>query len=339
MATWDRRRFLTGMGTGALGLAGAGLLAQARYWLAFREGDGEFVRQTASALGTTVNITVRHRRPDVARRAVDLALAEVLRIDQMMSLYRPDSAVVRLNERGVLRNPPPELVAVLQASAATSQRTGGAFDITVQPLWDLYAQAERAQAAPDPKAVSAACRRVDWRRVHVQAQRIELLGSGTQITLNGIAQGFAADRALAVLRACGIEHALVDTGELATLGGKTPKEPWKVGIQHPARQHALMACAKLADRCLATSGDYSTRFRYAGGHHIFDPHTGRSPGRLASVTVAASSACQADALATALVVLSPEEGARLIRATPGADALWVFPDGRMLATEGFPGEV
>lgn len=339
MAKVDRRRFLGGLGTGGLALAGATRLARSWHGSADAQVEGEPVRQAGHALGTTVTVMVLHPRPEVARRAVDLALAEVQRVDRMLSLYRPDSVLVRLNERGVLRHPPPELVAVLQMSAAVSQQTGGAFDITVQPLWELYAQAERAGTVPEGHAVRAAWSRVDWRRVHIRPHQIELFGAGTQITLNGIAQGFAADRALGVLRAFGIEHALVDTGELAALGGKTPHAPWIVGIRHPRRANGFCARVQLAERCLATSGDYATQFRYAGGHHIFDPRTGRSPDRLASVTVVAPTACQADALATALVVLSPEEGTRLVRATPGVDALWVFPDGHMVATEGFPWEV
>ena len=157
------------------------------------------------------------------------------------------------------------------------------------------------------------------------------------MTLNGIAQGFAADRAMAALRRHGIGHALVDAGEIGTLGGRDASEPWKVGIQHPRRQDAYIEIAKLDGRCLSTSGDYATSFdEDHRDHHIFDPHTGRSPAAFSSVTIAAPTATQADALSTAVFVLGPERGLDLVRSSPSVDALLVLKDGRTLATDGFP---
>jgi len=157
------------------------------------------------------------------------------------------------------------------------------------------------------------------------------------VTLNGIAQGYAADRALAALRAHGVEHALVDTGEIGTLGRKSGREPWTVGIQHPRRLDAYVQLAKLDGGFLATSGDYETTFTpdYVH-HHIFDPKTGRSPETLCSVTVLARTGTEADGLATALFVLGVERGFKLLRRFAGAEAMAVRKDGAVLATRGFP---
>lgn len=334
MAVTNRRQFCRlaiGMG-GALGVAGLG-------WRRAEGREAKPVTRTSAALGAQVSLTAIHANREVAEQALDAALAEIRRVEELMSLYRPDSQLVRLNRDRVLRRPHPDLLEVFRQAQGTSQKTGGAFDVTVQPLWEVYFEAKRAGALPDAPAIEAARRTVDWQQVRVSPEQIELLGRQTKVTLNGIAQGFAADRAMAVLRRRGIEHALVNTGEIASLGGKTQTEPWTVGVQHPRRDDAYAALAKLQGRCLATSGDYATRFSddYAN-HHIFDPHTGRSPGTFAGVTVAAPTACQADALSTALVVLAPAEGLRLARSTPGVDALWIFKDGRTLATAGFPWE-
>jgi thiamine biosynthesis lipoprotein len=160
------------------------------------------------------------------------------------------------------------------------------------------------------------------------------------VTLNAIAQGFAADRAADALRQHGISLALVDAGEIAAMGRKPDGQPWTVGIQDPRRQDAWLALARLADRCLATSGDYSTRFDddYRA-HHIFDPRTGSSPPDYASVSIAAASATEADALATAVFAMRPEKGLRLVRCTPSVDALLVYKDGRTVATERFPADL
>ena len=126
-------------------------------------------------------------------------------------------------------------------------------------------------------------------------------------------------------------------GEINALGSKPEAVGWKVGIQHPRREESYLALAQLQGRCLATSGDYATIFSpdYKS-HHIFDPHTGRSPAQLASVSVAARTGMEADALSTALFVLGPERGLKLLQHTPGADALLVTKAGRTLRTAKFP---
>jgi thiamine biosynthesis lipoprotein len=330
----NRRRFCR-LAIGMGGAAAFGALG----WGWTAAGDSEPLTRTSAALGTRVSVTVVHPRRRVAERALDAAMAEIRRIDELMSLYRPDSQLARLNRDRVVRRPHPDLVQVLRHAEQTSRETGGAFDVTVQPLWEVYAEARRSGHLPEASAVGEARRRVDWRQVRVLPERIELLGREARVTLNGIAQGYAADCAVAALRRHGIEHALVDTGEVASLGAKTRTEAWTVGIQHPRREDGYAGLAALAGRCLATSGDYATRFSedYAH-HHVFDPRTGRSPEAFASVTVAAPTACRADALSTALLVLAPAEGLRLVRSTPEVDALWIFKDGRTLATDGFPWE-
>jgi thiamine biosynthesis lipoprotein len=226
---------------------------------------------------------------------------------------------------------------VLRAAAAVSARSDGAFDATVQPLWKLYAGAKKAGALPGPEAVREAAGRVDWRKVDVSPDRIRFLGAGMAVTLNGIAQGFAADRVRAALQARGVRHALVNTGEFGSLGRKADGTPWTVGIQHPRQADAYVALASLEERFLSTSGDYATSFSDDFRHnHIFDPRTGLSPTEFSSVTILARTGMEADALTKVLFVRGLEKGLELVRSAPGADALCVFKDGRMIQTDGFP---
>lgn len=295
------------------------------------------VSRKAKALGSEVCIDIRHDDIPQAERAITAAFEELKMIEKVMSLYVADSEICRLNREGILHNPHPYLVQVLRCAAAMSEASSGAFDITVQPLWEVYAAAKKSQQRPDPAAVEEARAKVDWRRVEILPTAIQLHGRGTAITLNGIAQGFAADRVIDVLRRHNVAHALVNTGEIAALGTKTDNEPWKVGVQHPRRQDAYVALVPLADRCLATSGDYATRLSDdLRDHHIFDPHLGRSPATFASVSVVAQTACEADALATTVFVLGPEQGLALVRSRPACEALLVFKDGRVLTTDRFP---
>ncbi len=299
--------------------------------------DLALVSRNSQALGTEVSMAVLHADRSHAERAISAAFDELRIVEQVMSLYQRESQLCRLNREGVLRDPHPYLVEVLQRARAMSEASGGAFDVTVQPLWEVYAEAKKADRLPDPEAVEAARAKVDWRRVEILPAEIRLRGPGTAVTLNGIAQGFAADRAVEALRRQGIEHALVNTGEIAALGGKSRGEPWTVGIQHPRRKDAYLTLVSLADRCLATSGDYATPLSEDyRDHHIFDPRIGRSPATFSSVSVVARTACEADALSTTIFVLGAEQGLTLVRSTPECEALLVFKDGRVLATEKFP---
>ena len=278
-----------------------------------------------------------HSDHKTAAAAYDDAFAELELVEQVMSIYRPQSQLSRLNRDGVLDDPHPYFVEVLETACDMSLRSGGAFDITVQPLWELFASNSKSRGIPEDSAIDRTRQQVDWRRVEISPQRIQLRGAGTAITLNGIAQGFAADRGMAALRARGIQQALINAGEIGALGRNSDGQPWTVGIQHPRQTDAFISLAKLAGRCLATSGDYATTFTDDFRcHHIFDPQTGRSPTELASVSIAAETAMQADALSTTVFVLGAERGSDLVRATPGADAFFVLKDGRTLATEGFP---
>ena len=331
----SRRKFLSlAAGAGAAAVTG-GLGVWA--WFGRSEGLQE-ARSTGWALGAEVTLLALHRRRAAAQEAVEAAFGELARVERVMSLYRPDSQLVRLNRDGVLEQPDADLVAALRTAGEMSLRSGGAFDATVQPLWTAYAQADRRGSLPEASAVEEALGRVGWQGVDVTAGRIRLARPGMAVTLNGIAQGLAADRVLAVLGDHGVEHALVNTGEIGSMGRKSDGRPWTVGVQHPRRPEEYVALASLDGRCMATSGDYETRFGEGfDNNHIFDPATGQSPTAFSSVTVLADRGVDADAISTAVFVMGPEKGLQLVRSTPRADAMLVFKDGRTLATEGFPG--
>ena len=254
-----------------------------------------------------------------------------------MSIYRPHSQLSRLNRDGHLRNPHPYLIDVLRFAGSISERAGGAFDISVQPLWELYAAARSTGKLPSDADIRAARSHVDWKQVELAPQYVRLHGEGTKITLNGIAQGFAADRVRETLRGRGVDHALIDTGEIGTLGSKPRANGWTIGIQHPRDEQAYLSLAKLADRCLATSGDYATVFGpdYKH-HHLFDPRTGHAAAELSSVTIVTTTVLAADALSTAVFVLGLDAGSKLIAETPGTDAMLVSKQGKTVVTAGFP---
>ena len=327
-----RRTFILCLaGTAAAGLAGlklGGPRNAARMVKFTRKGF---------ALGTQVSLTVFHPDEQEANAALDAAFAELDRVENIMSLYRPESELCRLNGTGQLDNPHPYLVEVLEESQKLSHATDGAFDVTVQPLWKLHYDLSQQGSAPSAGAIQEALALVDYRKLEVSPSRIRLQGQGRAVTLNGIAQGFAADRVAAVLGGHGIRSALVDTGEFGSIGSHAEKDAWAVGIKHPRQEQALLGVARLKGKCLATSGDYETRFSEDyREHHLLDPHTGHSPRELSSVSVMADSAMEADALSTAVFLMGLEKGRAIIEQRPGAEAVLLTKDGREFRTTGFP---
>lgn len=327
----SRRRLLTLLGSG---------LAAAVVSPSLRAAVGNAGLQTAlatgRALGSELTLTVLHADHAVAQRAANDALAQLQRLDALLSIYRPDSQVAMLNREGSIKNPHPDFLAILSDAAAISEKSAGAFDVTVQPLWKLFADAKATGRLPDKAAIDAARAKVDYRKLRSSPHAISFAEAGMSLTLNGIAQGFAADHAAAVLKSHGIEHALINTGEIAVVGDNQGK-PWTAGIQHPRQSDAYLTLARLENRCLATSGDYATTFTDDRlHHHIFDPATGDSPLELSSVSIAAPTACLADALSTAVFVLGSRRGLDLLQHYDNVDALLVCKDGKQLATAGFP---
>lgn len=287
----------------------------------------------ALAFGTTVSVSVRHADAAPAQAAIGAALAEARRIDALMSLHQPASQVFRLNRDKRLAQPDPHLLAVLGHARALSRLTDGAFDITVQPLWQAFRD---AAGTPPARERLRARGRVGWAGVQAGAERVVLARPDMAITLNGLAQGYAADLALAALRRHGIRHALVDTGEYGGLG-RTAGRRWMLGVRDPRRDDALAATLALDGRCAATSGDYASPFTPdLLHHHIFDPATGDSPTELASVTVLAPTGLEADGLSTAFMVMGARRAHALAAHLPGVDLLTIGKDGRQWMSAGFP---
>jgi len=264
--------------------------------------------------GTTLWLRAAHADVGRAARGLDAAVAAIRHVQAQMSLFDPDSALSRLNRDGVLHEPHPDLVRVLTLAHQVAAASRGAFDVTVQPLWALWQHAQRSARVPTEGELVQARSLVDWRGVELTAQRIRLRRPGMALTLNGIAQGYAADLARASLQAQGIEHALLDTGEWSALGRGPNDAPWTLGLADPRRPAATLARLRIGPLAVATSSDAHTAFSAdLRHHHILDPRTGDSPPGLASVTVAAASCALADALTKVLFMGGWDNAMKLAR--------------------------
>ncbi len=283
------------------------------------------------ALGAEASLLLAHPDRGAAQAMIGRCLAEIARLEAIFSLHRPDSELVRLSRDGRLTRPSHDLRLVLVQSQRLAELSGGAFDVTVQPLWQRYAVHFRSHPGdrfgPSQAELEAALELVDHRQLDLSEDVIALRRPGMAVTLNGIAQGYITDCIADLLRAHGFAQVLVQLGETRALAPPRPDRPWRLGVPGGTT-------VELANRALATSSGSGTRFEPSGRHHhLFDPRTGSSAPRYASVTVLAEAAAAADAISTALAILPITAARELLQAAGGISAGYVMPDGTQRSIE------
>lgn len=257
------------------------------------------VEWRGTAMGAAARLTIHHEDRAEALRLLDTCLAELERLERLFSLYRADSALVRLNRDGRLDAPPLDMLALLGQVDRVWHWSHGTFDPTVQPLWRAYvrhfSQPEAQPAGPPPAMLEQLRPLIGWDKVQVSTAAIILPQPGMGLTLNGIAQGYVTDAITQMLRQGGMRHVLADMGEIRALGGRDTGQPWRVAV-------ADKGVVLLEDRALAVSAADGTRFS-PQCHHLFDPALCRSSPRQAAITIMAATATLADAVSTACAVV------------------------------------
>ena len=296
-------------------------------------GRPELERFTFTGIQMAVTIKIVMYAPDEgsAERAADAAMARISQINSVMSDYDPTSEVRRLSDTSGEGRAVPvgcDLFRVMSAAWELSERSDGAFDVTVGPVVRLWRRARRREELPSPERIAQFKRSVGYRFVRIDPENstVQLLKPGMRIDLGGIAKGYAIDEALAELRSRGITRALVDAGGDVGLGDPPPDRPsWKVGVAPLDPEADPSIFLLLSNVAVATSGDMWQYVEIDGRRysHIVDPRTGLGLTDHASVTVIARDATTADGLASAVSVLGPKKGIELIDATPNTAALIV----------------
>ena len=262
-----------------------------------------------------------------AERLLLAARAEIERLERQFSLYRADSALVRLNATGSLDAPGPDMLELCSLVSTIHQASSGRFDPSVQPLWMAYA---RASGVPDRKALAAARAATGWSKVEISADRIRLR-TGAALTFNGIAQGFITDRVVDLLKAQGLEAGLVSVGEIAAVGASPGGEDWVIGLAD-LEDGPPDDAIHLRDRAVATSSPRGTMFGAGPAGHILDPETGMAaPANWRRVSIVHRSAAIADGLSTAGVLQGAAELRAMVARFPDASVRAIDRTGNRLA--------
>ena len=297
-----------------------------------------FVHAQRYTMGTMFDVAAYHSSAPQAERAIERALAEVVRLDHVMSHYEPDSDLSKLVDEGrtAAVRVDPALYDVLGQSVDLSRRSGGSFDVTIGALVRLWQAAQTDGRTPAPEVIAEARRCVGYGKLQLEPPDLVRIDSNCLlIDLGGIGKGYAVERAIRILREAGIRDAVVNAGQssIAAIGHQPERAGWLVDLGVRGTEAGEI---ELRDSSISTSRQ--ARIPVLGGNRgygdIIDPARGRPVASSMTVIVRMASATHADALSTTLLLMPIEQGKRLLDTFPGAGALWLSETGRIVASHG-----
>ena len=281
-------------------------------------------------MGTSVQVQAFGGDDATRRAAIDEAFAAFAEVDRLMSNYRDDSELARINrsaarEAVVVSEP---MFRVLDAARRISAASHGSFDITVGPLVRLWGFHDKTPPLPTAAELAAVRPLVDYRHLVLDAEHhtVRFAHPGVEIDLGGIAKGFAVEIAADVLRRRGLSGFIDAGGNQYLLGTPPGKRLWTVGIKNPDRPDRVMGVVETGEISVSTSADYSN-FLIAGDRkygHILDPHTLEPSSAALSVTILSRDGTLADALSKAVFILGPKAGLALVDEFPGMSAIVAY---------------
>jgi thiamine biosynthesis lipoprotein len=286
-------------------------------------------------MGTDIELTASD--PDEARvhAAFDAAIHEMDRIENEMSEWREETPLSMINRKAGKEAVvvPEELFNVIVSAQKVSELSDGAFDISWASMRGVWSFAKGSEHLPAPEEVKERLPLVNYKNIELDAAKktIFLKKPGMAIGLGAIAKGYAVDKAMQVIVSMGIKNAIVKAGGDMRVQGTEDGKPWEIGIKHPRNREKLLGQLPLSNISISTSGDYE-RFFIKDGilyHHIMDPKTGYPAKGCQSVTILAPDTMTSDALSTAVFVLGPENGMKLIKSLPGIEGIIVDSNGNV----------
>jgi len=311
--------------------------------LSIRSGDvAAELRQYADSrplMGTVVSMTVEGPRRDVLEQGVNDAYREMSRLSDMMNHYNSDSVVSQINRQAGVQPVavPRELMEVLAMARRVSERSEGAFDITVGAL-KIWRFNPENPGMPSPDEIRHALPLVNYRHVMLNEKNrtVMLKSYGMRIDLGGIAKLYILDAGMQALKQRGITHAMINGGGDVAVMGSHQGRPWRIGIRHPRRGDVLLGTVELTQGWVVTSGDYERYFFKDGKryHHILDPRTGYPTEGPQQVTLVATDIALVNGYSLAIMVRGTAWGRDLIAQTPGLSGLIVDHAGQLWSSPG-----
>jgi thiamine biosynthesis lipoprotein len=326
-------------------ILGIAFLAGSYAWASDSSPRFQTVKRSQLLMGTLVQVTAVGPSEQIAGQAVSAGLAEIRRLEALLSTWIPTSELSQVNAAAGLKPVAvsPETMAVLKWSLEIARLTGGAFNIAVGPAVEAW-NVTQDPRIPDDAELARLRPLLDLAQMHLNEKTgtVFLARPRMRIDVGGIGKGFAADRAVVAMRAAGASAGVVAlSGDIKTFGQMPDERAFIFGIRHPRVEGALLARVELRDEAISTAGDYERFFEKDGViyHHILDPHTLWPARACQSVTVIAREGVMADGLDTGIFVLGPELGLELVERLPGVNVLIVDREGKVWISSGLKGRV
>lgn len=298
--------------------------------------QADWLKQQQDIMGTQVTVELWHDSPQIRQDCSERVFIEMHRIDDLMSPYKSSSEISFINNNAAMAfiGISEEMSALIKQSLEFSRLSDGAFDISFASIGYRYDY--RNQRQPSDRFINQHLASLDYRHIRLKGNKIKFDNSGVRIDLGGIAKGYAVDRAVEIVRECGIKEAMISAGGDSRILGKKRGKPWIIGIQHPRKPDDLAILLPLSDTAISTSGDYQRFFMVDGKriHHIINPATGQSANQNWSTTVTGPDALTTDALSTTIFVLGAEKGLALIETLEGIDAIIIDKYGKVHYSSG-----
>ncbi len=301
----------------------------------------EWLSDEQAIMGTSVRVELWHDNATEGRAAIAAVMDEMRRIDDLMSPYKPDSELSRIN-REAAKHPVKisrEQFDLIARAIEFSELSRGAFDITFASVGYLYDY--RHGVEPSDAQIAQALPGINYRHLVLDPAQstIRFAREGVRIDLGGIAKGYAVDLGIELLKKRGVRHAIVQAGGDSRVLGDKRGRPWNVAIRDPRNRDSVVAIIPLVDAAISTSGDYERYFINKGGervHHILDPKTGRPAHGVISVSVIAPDATTTDGLTKSVFLRGPAEGIAFVESLkmPGVEAVVIDEHGKMYFSRG-----
>ncbi len=294
---------------------------------------GRWFSRDEAIMGTAIHAELWSEDEALAEQAIAAVMAEMHRIDHLMSPFKPESELSLINREAADRAVPicGEMFDLIERSLHFSRLSDGAFDISYAAVGHLYDY--REGIAPDAAAIERARGQIGWQHLVLEPRErtIGFAREGMRIDLGGFAKGHAVDNCIKILKHLGVEHAVVAAGGDSHVLGDRRGRPWSIAVRDPRDAKRVVAVLPLQDTSISTSGDYERYFERDGvrHHHLIDPKTGTSPRALHSVTILAADGLTAEALSKCVFVMGLARGMRLVQSQPGADAVVVDATGAL----------
>ena len=291
------------------------------------------------AMGSELHLTAWTTDDAAAQSAFDDAFREFDRLDLLMSVWKPNSDVMKINgaagDHAVAVDK--DVREILHIANQISVWTSGAFDVTFGALNDVWKfDQDQDNSIPSADAIRARLAFVDYRAIKIDDVRgaVFLKRKGMRINLGGIGKGYAVDHAVEILRRHGLRDFMIQAGGDMYVAGRRGDRPWKLGIADPRGTHDPFATVELTNSTFSTSGDYERAFVKDGRryHHIIDLHTGEPARASRSVTLVTDRAVVADALAKGVFILGPAAGMALLERVPGVAGVMVSANNDVLVS-------